>query len=144
VSEHLESPALVKLQQLKRRWIDRAAADDLVMPLDPSFIATGSGSYAFSLLDMREDVAFYLFFGGIDKPAVQAKSVTISTILPCGRLICAMQVGHHQLQGTQRSTSWHARFDWYEDLNGSPQQQWTRTHVACNRAVLQVTQRKCA
>jgi hypothetical protein len=47
--------------------------NELALYLDPAFNATGSGSYAFTLLDMREDVAFYLFYGGIDKPVAQAK-----------------------------------------------------------------------
>lgn len=32
------------------------------------FLESGNGSYNFTLLDMRETVAFWLFYGTIDTP----------------------------------------------------------------------------
>ena len=43
---------------------------------DPGSATSGAGHYNFSLIDMREDVAFWLFTGGIDKPKPLVKYVT--------------------------------------------------------------------
>lgn len=45
---------------------------------DPGSATSGAGHYNFSLIDMREDVAFWLFTGGIDKPKPLVKSESVS------------------------------------------------------------------
>eukprot|EP00056_Hartaetosiga_gracilis_P003949 m.69734 g.69734 ORF g.69734 m.69734 type:complete len:564 (-) comp11644_c0_seq1:167-1858(-) len=45
---------------------------------DPSFKTSGNGTYNFSLLNMRDDIALVLFTGGIVTPKAQAKSPVIS------------------------------------------------------------------
>eukprot|EP00049_Salpingoeca_infusionum_P001979 m.52550 g.52550 ORF g.52550 m.52550 type:complete len:561 (-) comp11312_c0_seq1:138-1820(-) len=59
-------------------WTKTAVIKYQECTADPSFNNTGSGTYEFSLINMRDDVGFVLFTGGIKTPNVVAKSEAVS------------------------------------------------------------------
>lgn len=63
-------------------WTATAALKYQVCSADPSFASTGAGSYNFRLLDMRETVAFWLFYNGTTNPVAVSKSDVISFTHP--------------------------------------------------------------
>eukprot|EP00055_Hartaetosiga_balthica_P011519 m.52627 g.52627 ORF g.52627 m.52627 type:complete len:579 (+) comp7627_c1_seq1:64-1800(+) len=81
-------------------WTKTAVIKYQYCHADPSFNATGSGSYNFSLLNMREDVAFVLFSGGIVTPKAEAKSPSISFTdngIPRG-IVLALTGNHDEMR----------------------------------------------
>ncbi|EGD81796.1 hypothetical protein PTSG_13240 [Salpingoeca rosetta] len=59
-------------------WTATATVKYQYCKVSPDFYSTGSGSYRFNLINMRDDVVFWLLFGGIDKPRAIAKTSSIS------------------------------------------------------------------
>lgn len=58
-------------------WVETAALKFIDCSAASDFMTTGNGYYDFSLLDMREDVAIWLFYKGTDKPEAQARTPSI-------------------------------------------------------------------
>eukprot|EP01147_Barroeca_monosierra_P007619 gene7619-9881_t len=59
-------------------WTATAAIKFQYCTADPNFASKGEGAYDFSLINMREDVVFWLFFGGINTPKAIAKTKPVS------------------------------------------------------------------
>eukprot|EP01147_Barroeca_monosierra_P007337 gene7337-9738_t len=74
---------------------------------DPQYLATGSGSFVFRLMNMRDDYVFYFFRNGIKSPIVAAKSNSVKVDNPNeplqGRISLTNQTGEVKVSWTTKN-----------------------------------------
>lgn len=88
-------------------WTKTAVVKYQYCNVSEGFMGSGSGSYLFNLVNLRQDVVFWLFTGGIDAPEPLAKSTSVSftdTAVP-KQMVTALTGNPEEMRVTWNSNS---------------------------------------